>query len=367
MNEWINQITKGGDVWSRLLKTDKKVLIYGMGNGAEKLLDVCGKRGIKISGVFCSDGFERGKTFRGFYVEGMTKTLEKFADPIILIAFGTREKSALDLLFSLTEKYEVYAPDLPVYCESVDVDSEIFDLDFFEKNKEKIIAARKLFSDEKSLGIFDHILAYKLRGTLDLLKAAVSEDLPEPFEKDLKICVDAGAYRGDTIEERLKNSPCVEKVFAIEPDEKNAEKLRGIYGGDGRISVVKAAAGAEEKRAVFMSGNGRGGALGSRDLRAKRRLVDILPIDEITRGEAVDFIKYDVEGAEREALAGSAGTIKNHLPYLRVSLYHKTADLFELPLFVNELSGGKYVYFLRRKFCVPAWETDLICVNKNHV
>ena len=215
MNYIINDISKGGDLWSRLLNSDKKILVYGMGNGAEKLFDVCEKRGIKISGVFCSDGFERNKTFRGFFVDGITKTLESFFDPVILIAFGTREKNMLEKIYSLAEKYEVYVPDLPVYSEGNDVNAEIFDMEYYEKKIDKINEARELFSDDDSRVLFDLLIAYKLTGRLDFLKKAHTENKPEDFEKDLRICVDAGAYRGDTVEERIAKSPHIEKIFAI--------------------------------------------------------------------------------------------------------------------------------------------------------
>ena len=36
------------------------VYLYGMGNGAEKMYIVCEDHGIKLSGVFASDGFKAG-------------------------------------------------------------------------------------------------------------------------------------------------------------------------------------------------------------------------------------------------------------------------------------------------------------------
>ena len=364
MNELIKGILKGGDLWSRLLKSEKNLLVYGMGNGAEKLLDVCEKRGIKISGVFCSDGFERNKIFRGFPVRGMSETLKYFSDPLILVAFGSHDENTLKMISELAEKYELYIPDLPVYCESENVNDDIFDSEYYGKNIEKISAARALFSDERSRELYDLIIAYKLSGRLDLLEIAATANEPEAFEKDIKICVDAGAYRGDTIEERFARSPSVGRIYAVEPDEKNAARLEKLYGEDPRVMIIKAAVGKSEKRAVFLSGNGRGGALGKSDTRAKRRLVDIVTVDGITEGKKIDFIKYDVEGAERSALAGSAETIEKYLPYLRVSAYHKTADIFGLPLYLNELSAGRYKLFLRRKYCVPAWEIDIVAVEK---
>ena len=53
------------DIWQRLASTDKTVVMYGMGNGADKILAVCEKKGITVSDFFASDGFVRGHSFHG--------------------------------------------------------------------------------------------------------------------------------------------------------------------------------------------------------------------------------------------------------------------------------------------------------------
>ena len=40
------------DLWTHLKETDKPILMYGMGNGADKILAVCEKYGIEISALF---------------------------------------------------------------------------------------------------------------------------------------------------------------------------------------------------------------------------------------------------------------------------------------------------------------------------
>ena len=48
------------DLWSYLCESDKKIVMYGMGNGADKILSICERRGIEVSDFFASDGFVRG-------------------------------------------------------------------------------------------------------------------------------------------------------------------------------------------------------------------------------------------------------------------------------------------------------------------
>jgi hypothetical protein len=85
--------------------------------------------------------------------------------------------------------------------------------------------------------------------------------------------------------------------------------------------------------------------------------VSLITIDSLDF--SCDFIKYDVEGAEYEALVGSHETIMRNSPTLLVSLYHRSRDIFFL---INYLKGKypEYTMKLRRLMCLPAWEIDLI-------
>ncbi len=39
---------KKQDLWTYLKKTDKKIVMYGMGNGADKILAACEQKGICV-------------------------------------------------------------------------------------------------------------------------------------------------------------------------------------------------------------------------------------------------------------------------------------------------------------------------------
>ena len=80
-------------------------------------------------------------------------------------------------------------------------------------------------------------------------------------------------------------------------------------------------------------------------------------------GAGVDYIKYDVEGSEKEALVGSSNTIKAHSPKLLVSLYHRSEDMFALPLLVKKLNPD-YSLYLRRFAYIPAWDLNLYAIKK---
>ena len=68
------------DLWTALQKDSSPILLYGMGNGADKILSVCKRKGIEISGVFASDGFARGDLYRGMPVLSFREAKQRFGD-----------------------------------------------------------------------------------------------------------------------------------------------------------------------------------------------------------------------------------------------------------------------------------------------
>lgn len=76
--------------------------------------------------------------------------------------------------------------------------------------------------------------------------------------------------------------------------------------------------------------------------------VDCDSLDNLLKGETVDFIKMDIEGAERMALLGASNTIGNHKPILAVCIYHKPEDFFDIPLLIEEMVPDEYCYYVRQ-------------------
>ena len=91
--------------------------------------------------------------------------------------------------------------------------------------------------------------------------------------------------------------------------------------------------------------------------------VDAESLDSILGDEGVDYIKFDVEGAEKEAILGALDTIGKHRPALMISLYHRSKDMFDLPLMIYERFHD-YKFYIRRREYIPAWDTVLIAIRE---
>ena len=71
--------------------------------------------------------------------------------------------------------------------------------------------------------------------------------------------------------------------------------------------------------------------------------VQLTTIDELVSDlklERVDYIKMDIEGAERAALVGATGTIRRFHPRLTISMEHRYDDPKTIPKMVLSLWSG---------------------------
>jgi FkbM family methyltransferase len=162
--------------------------------------------------------------------------------------------------------------------------------------------------------------------------------------KDECVYVDCGAYNGDTFLEALKTLP-LKSAYLFEPDPVNYSQLLSAVKNLSVNSICLPLAVSETYQILTFAAGGEGGAIalnGSINIAAAS-------LDQIINGGVVDFIKYDVEGAEIPALIGSRGLIEKCKPVLVMSLYHRPEDLWLIPAFVSSLSSS-YKLYIRQHF-----------------
>lgn len=373
----------------------RPILLYGMGNGADKIITVCDHYGIPVADCFASDGFVRGHSFHGRVVLSFSQACERYGaeNMIVLLSFASSRPEVLETIDRVANTCELCVPDVPV-C-----GTDLFNAEFYESHREEIAAARALFADEESRRIYDGIMAYKLTGRMDILRATES-DPAEAFQNILHAegfltAADLGAYNGDSIRALREFSPALRSVIAMEPDRRNFRKLReyatGLREAGDTLTVHGVQAGAWSHTATLTfhgSGNRNAGladvvptaapitpdtptapilpSTADNPYFGKTAEVPVAALDAVIEDTVgihtrVDYIKYDVEGAEAEALLGSRAVISRDQPALLVSAYHRSADLFRLPLLVHALNPN-YKLYLRRMAGVPAWDINLYAV-----
>ena len=341
-------------MWKHLQTTQKPILMYGMGNGADKILAELDKRKIDVADFFASDGFVRGHHFHGKRVLSYSEAKEKYGSFIVLLAFGSSLDDVIDNIKRIAAEQELYAPDVPV-CGGDLFDSELYNLYYSD-----IRRAYDSLADDISREIFAGVVRFKLSGDISYLTDSVCDEGHGLYDHSrYRICVDAGAYRGETAAELIGRNPNIERIYALEPDPKSYKKLCAYAETEGRVIPVNCGAWSESCDGHFASQGNRNSAFTD----TGNVLTKLEKIDNIIGEDIPDYIKYDVEGCECEALDGSRLTIEKHYPDLLVCVYHRSRDIFAI---VNKLRDEypEYDLYLRRKKYIPAWDVYICATRK---
>ncbi len=346
------------DMWQELRCERRPIIVYGMGNGADKLFDRLADIGVEPSDIFASDGFVRGHSFRGMRVKSFSEIKEMYPDFVIILSFASSRPEVIEMLRELDGKYDVYVPDMPIADTS-----EYFDMSFFNAHYDEISRAYDALSDERSKKLFSLIIRYKLSGRMKYLTELYSapEEIFRTFSTEkIENYIDVGAYNGDTLKLAAEVFTKLRRAVCIEPDPKTFKRLMKYTEtlSDIDVKCVMAAAGRELGYAAFMSSGNRNSTISATSSHEHSEgVTEVITVDSLDI--VPDLIKYDVEGEEYNALLGSSRMIREHRPALIVSLYHRSRDIFTL---VNYLHSEypDYTLTLKRGFCLPAWEIDLL-------
>ncbi|MBR5780215.1 MAG: FkbM family methyltransferase [Clostridia bacterium] len=342
-----------------LKNEERKIFLYGMGNGAEKIYAYLICHGIEIDGVVASDGFVRGQDFLGFKVISITEASERYGSLCLILCFGLEgEKS--HFLTDLANNHRILSPNLPVFGDGA------CDKDFILENAESFERVYEMLADGESKEIFLNILKYNVTGEIAFLEKGKSLDCPEEFYNHEKRHIDVGAYDGDTVLEFTEHSDKYNDIVAFEPDvltfrhfKRNTEDIRDCIG-------INAAVGRYDRKVSFASGGGRA----SHCEAFGEGTVDCVSIDKFcgfthinASGTPVGSIKIDAEGMDEDVICGAVNTIYCCKPHLAVALYHRASDLIDLPLLIRK-HYHKYEFYLRKKEYVPAWDIFLYAIKR---
>lgn len=349
-------------LWHRLQKEKRPILIYGMGNGAEKLLLLAHQYQVPIAGIFASQDHSReGLMFQGYPVMAYDQALGEYPDSVILVAFGVYQEQVLRRIENLSRTHPVYIPDIPL------MGGTALTPQWIQDHQADITQVKALFSDEKSLQVFDTMLEAKLTGHLP---AYFRQDTPRM--EDMKLLrlnsqehyLDLGAYNGDTVEEFLAlTAGSYGSITVFEPDEHNLRKLTAAVSHLNHLTIHQKASWNQHTTLTFSGKGGRNCAKAPSLPGQYKHLhpVEAIPVDSLNQN--FTYVKMDVEGAEAETLWGMQETLNRSHPKLLISAYHRPEDFITLPLLLQGLCPG-YQMYLRRNRCLPAWEIQLYCIYR---
>lgn len=354
-----NQLTALPCLYEALKEEKRPILLYGMGDGAEKIYEELQKRGIRIQGVFASEGFIRGQSFLGYKVMSLSEAEEKYNDFTAVLCFALEGEKA-EILAPVQRKHTLYSPNIPVYGEGV------CDKAFILLNIEKIQKLYDNLADDLSKEILLSILKYNITGNLDCLNCGGETfTYPEGFFKHEKRHIDVGAYDGDTVLEYAEYNPNYADIAAFEPDKTNYKKLMHNTANIRNVICENAAVTNRDGIGSLAGKGNRGTFIGE----GEQGSVKTVRLDTYcnqpfinVEGIPVGSIKIDAEGMDRQVLEGAVNLIDKNKPDIMAAVYHRAADLFELPLLLR-IYNYKYKLYLRKKQYVPAWDVFVLATQ----
>ncbi|MGC4052215.1 MAG: FkbM family methyltransferase [Paludibaculum sp.] len=158
--------------------------------------------------------------------------------------------------------------------------------------------------------------------------------------------LDCGAHVGVFTDSALRRGAA--RVVAFEIDPANLECLRRNFPDEiarKRVILVSKGVWSSETSMDFTISQ-QDSAMSTLVLKVAGAKTISVPLTRIDKAldeldiHRVDFIKMDIEGAEREALAGAAATLRRDKPILALDAYHRPDDREVLPKVIRAANPG---------------------------
>lgn len=327
------------------------IAIYGFGATGQVVADALIDQGHNLQIII--DKTKDGTTYRGVPVVSLAKIKEarSLEDLNCLVGLHNHYidlhnvfQDLLELnfknVYSLINANEI-APGINI--PSIYWLDSSFD---YERYASQFSLLKTLLADSKSIELLSQILKYRQFGNIaDCPRPSLSDeytpqDLPR-YKGPLNI-IDCGAFTGVAIKKFLSAGYEIDRIAGFEPDPINFEKLSSNRFNVKESLFLPLGAWSSNTQLRFANNNGMGSAIDEKG----DTVIQCVRIDSVIKGMVPNLIKFDVEGAEIEALKGLEETIRSHKPNLCVSIYHTAAHLYEIPLLIQSWALG-YKFYIR--------------------
>jgi FkbM family methyltransferase len=259
-------------------------------------------------------------------VEGRTIDSEKLIDTLQPLARSNY--FAIQLAF----------PELPEIDFMVNTESVIRDANHYDFVFNKL-------EDVQSKIEYQNVVNFRLNRDISFLsnfRFRINEQYFEEFISlnNIDTFVDGGSFDGQTSLEFIRRKKDYSKVIAFEPSSQSylavCDKLKDYKF----IDVVNKGIWNKSESLSFNSDLGSA----SRIENEGTLKIEVVSLDE-SLDEKIDFIKLDIEGAEKNAILGAKRIIIENKPVMAVCVYHHQEDYFRIPQMILEINPHYKVYF----------------------
>ena len=349
---------------------DGTVVLFGAGRLGQLCARALARAGVPLR-AFC-DGSSRlhGTTVEGAEVLAPAEAARRFPQALFVVAIwtGTARESMLERVAFLRglgcAHVTSYAP--LVWAHGAE-EAPFHSFDLPTRTLAEAAPLRELavrLADDASRRVLWVALRQRLHGDFDAAAPAAEQYFPGDIVRlsEDEVFVDGGAFDGDTLVDFLgRVGERFAHYHAFEPDAANRARLmarvQGLpVGVRDKITIHPLALHAESATLSFTDQGGptsHVGTGGNTSVRGER-------LDAILAVQRLSFLKLDVEGAERAALAGAKASIIQHRPQVAACVYHEPNDLWEIPQRLAALLPNSRFYLRQHGF--DGWETVVYVV-----
>lgn len=321
-------------------------------NNAREIVDSLKSVGLNLNYV-CVLSEEHTKFFQPVENEMLT-SLETFpnlpAKPKFIFAFGNIGGVFANMFTDYFSRYNVN-----VFL-SIDVDAAETQYNFYMKHLAELHDVHEMLADDKSKEIFRAAITGRITQIMqDFCHTTEYEYFVNGFlPEDGDIAIDGGAYDGTTGADFVRQGA---KVYSFEMDADNYRNCLAPAEKFGFTIENLGLSNRESEEFYFPNG------VGSRKIPGMQRgesarFIDLDTYVERKNLPRVDYIKFDIEGAELDALHGAAKTIVRRKPKMAICLYHKPEDFWTLPTYIKSLRSD-YEFQFRHHLCERKKEIQL--------
>jgi FkbM family methyltransferase len=308
----------------------REVAVYSYGSKGRELAGALRHRGVECL-IFDNGAASRDRArAAGFQV------VERIDDRLpLVVAAGQNQIEILRSLprpaFNLGEAH--FAFDLPAPYGSAREVAAVAG-----KEAEALFETYR-WLDAASAAAFMDVLEYRASMDVHRLKGRrpVGDMWRPPVDGlEIESFCDIGAYDGDSLRAIKAVYPALRRSFTIEPNP----------ALEAAVSQAAAELGIDNRHFIGAAWN-RASRLDARELPSAMFVIEespagaiaAQPLDSLLAGETFDYFKMDVEGTERQVIAGGEKAIGSAI-CVAVAGYHLPRDLIDLPRQLAGLLGG---------------------------
>lgn len=358
-------------VQSELSAYEGKIILYGAGSAGIAFYHYLKDAGIKIECFSDGDVEKHGQMCEGIRIIAPAQIVEIYGeDALVIVTINTDgntyckefkpellkgghrgvHKSLRALGCKNTIDYTYFRRCYQLFVAERYNLPACKDVYLMAKHWEDIRKVYSLLEDNNSKEIFLKILEFYMLD--DGVNIPIIPEKDMYFEYDLferridEVFIDCGAYTGSSLRDFLRiNGDEFKKCVCIEPDRNNFVQLANYVNEleeskRNRIEIINAGAYSTNASTHFYELRGPGTFVAQHGPNE----MQTVKIDSILQGNKATYIKMNIEGSEIPALNGAKNTICTYKPRLAIMGYHKTHDLWEIPLLMKEFRSDYKLY-----------------------